>query len=128
MISVRHSITLALCYATVTAPVLPQEIGIEPVKRQAPIFKRPYMPVEVPPVRLVNSNRITELLRAGKLYLTAQDAIEIALENNIDIEVARYNKAASEWQLERFQAGGALAGVPSSAAQAFSVAAGQGVQ
>ncbi len=50
------------------------------------------------------------------LYLTVQDAIALALENNIDIEVARYNPILAEWQLERSRAGGALPGVPSSAA------------
>jgi outer membrane protein TolC len=61
------------------------------------------------------------------LYLTKQDAIALALENNIDIEVSRYNPLISEWQLERAQAGGALPGVPSGASQAGSVASGQGV-
>jgi outer membrane protein TolC len=61
------------------------------------------------------------------LYLTAQDAIALALENNIDIEVSRYNPFISQWQLERAQAGGALPGVPSGASQAGSVASGQGV-
>jgi outer membrane protein TolC len=125
----RHrSVSLALVYFLLAVPMLPQQIGIEPIRPKGSIFKRPYMPVEVPPVRLQNGGRMAELLRAGKLYLTAQDAVEIALENDIDIEIARYNKAASEWQLERVQAGGALAGVPNSASQAFSVAAGQGVQ
>jgi outer membrane protein TolC len=61
------------------------------------------------------------------LYLTVQDAIALALENNIDIEVARYNPILADWQLERSQAGGALPGVPSGAAQAGNVANGQGV-
>ena len=51
----------------------------------------------------------------------------LALENNIDIEVARYGPITSSWRLERAQAGGALPGVPSGAGQAGSVAAGQGV-
>ncbi len=46
---------------------------------------------QVPPVRLQNSGRLANLVRAGMLYLTVQDAIALALENNIDIEVARYN-------------------------------------
>jgi outer membrane protein TolC len=66
-------------------------------------------------------------VRAGKLYLTAQDAIALALENNIDVEVARYSPFAAAWRLERAQAGGALPGVPSGASQAGSVASGQGV-
>jgi outer membrane protein TolC len=81
----------------------------------------------VPPIRLSNSPRIRDLVRAGKLYLTAQDAIALALENNIDIEVARYNPLIDEWQLERAQAGGALPGVPSVSSQVNSVTSGQGV-
>ena len=70
---------------------------------------------------------LPDLIRGGKLYLTAQDAIALALENNIDIEVARYNPISLEWSVERAQAGGALPGVPSGATQANSVASGQGV-
>jgi len=61
------------------------------------------------------------------LYLTVQDAIALALENNLDIEVARYDPILSQWQLERSEAGGALPGVPGGASQAGSVASGQGV-
>ena len=124
----RRCISLLLCFSCIAFPVFPQQSGIEPIRPQGSVFKRPYEPVQLPPVRLSNSSRIADLLRAGKLYLTAQDAVEIALENSIDIEIARYNRPASEWSLERAQAGGALPGVPSGAAQAFSVAAGQGVQ
>jgi outer membrane protein len=100
---------------------------IAPVRPQAPIIVRPYQPVTVSPIRLANSVRLNELVRAGMLYLTAQDAIALALENNIDIEVSRYNPFISEWNLERSEAGGALPGVPSGASQAGSVASGQGV-
>src|SRR6185503_1489587 len=65
---------------------------------------------------------------AGKLYLSPHDAVALALENNIDIEVARYQPLMLEWQLERSEAGGALPGVPSGSSQAGSVASGQGVQ
>jgi outer membrane protein len=78
-------------------------------------------------VRLANSPRLSELVRAGTLYLTVQDAIALALENNIDIEVARYNPLIAAWNVTRSEAGGALPGVPSSASQAGSVASGQGV-
>jgi len=100
---------------------------IQPIRSQAPILVRPYLPVIVPPIRLANSERLSQLVRAGMLYLTTQDAIALALENNIDIEVSRYNPFISAWNLERAQAGGALPGVPSSASQAGSVASGQGV-
>ncbi len=100
---------------------------IQPVRSQAPIIVRPYLPVTVPPIRIANSERLSQLVRAGMLYLTTEDAIALALENNIDIEVSRYNPFISAWNLERAQAGGALPGVPSSASQAGSVASGQGV-
>jgi outer membrane protein TolC len=92
-----------------------------------PAIVRPYLPPVTPPARITNSGRIGDLIRAGILYLTAQDAIALALENNIDLEVARYNPLIAAWNLERSQAGGALPGVPSAAAQAGSVASGQGV-
>jgi outer membrane protein TolC len=104
-----------------------QQSNIEPVRPSAPLLWRPYLPVDVPPVRLNNSDRLRSLIRAGQLYLTTQDAIALALENNIDIEIARYNAFDLAWRVERFQAGGALPGVPSGASQASSVASGQGV-
>ena len=104
-----------------------QQTSIVPVQPSVPILVRPYTPVAVPPIRLANSNRLRDLIRGGILYLTAQDAIALALENNIDIEIARYNPIIDAWNVERAQAGGALPGVPSGASQAGSVATGQGV-
>ncbi len=101
--------------------------SLDPIRPVAPIYKRPYMQATVPPVRLTNSERLQTLIRAGKLYLSPHDAIALALENNIDLEVARYSPISLEWQLERSEAGGALPGVPSGASQAGSVASGQGV-
>jgi outer membrane protein TolC len=66
-------------------------------------------------------------VRAGALYLTAQDAIALALENNIDLEISRYNPFIATWSVERSEAGGALPGVSNAASQAGSVAAGQGI-
>jgi len=93
------------------------DIGVEPVRPSAPILWRPYKAVTVPPVRLSDSDRIKVLIHAGKLYLTLHDAIALAIENNIDIENARYNIPLMAWNLERSQAGGALPGVPSGSSQ-----------
>ena len=128
----RRNVWIKICSVvsialSVNWPAWSQEPGTAPVRPSAPIFLRPYLPTFVPPVRLLNSTRVHDLIRAGILYLTAQDAIALALENNIDLEVARYNPSIAAWQLERAEAGGLLPGVPSSAAQASSVAAGQGV-
>jgi outer membrane protein len=122
--------TLAwMCCLLAASPVWAQQpaIGIEPIRPSAPILWRPYLPVEVPPARLGDSDRMKILIRAGKLYLTVHDAIALALENNIDIENARYNPSLMAWNLERSQAGGALPGVPSGSSQASSVQSGQGV-
>ncbi|MGA3028398.1 MAG: TolC family protein [Bryobacteraceae bacterium] len=123
----RRSLAVGLSWLCAFSLLPAQEAPIAPVRPSAPIVWRPYLSTEVPPARLANSPRLRDLVRAGKLYLTAQDAIALALENNIDVEVARYNPLVAAWQLERAQAGGALPGVPSSASQAGSVASGQGV-
>ncbi len=115
----------AIAMLCLTSTIWAQDIA--PIRPQAPVIIRPYLAVTVPPIRLSNSERIRALVRSGMLYLTAQDAIALALENNIDIEVSRYNPFISQWNLERSQAGGALPGVPSGASQAGSVASGQGV-
>lgn len=122
-----RSLAVALCLLMAELPAYPQQTAIEPVRPDARLIVRPYLPVDVPPVRLANSPRLRELIRAGTLYLTAQDAIALALENNIDLEVARYNPIIASWRVQRSEAGGALPGVPSAASQAGSVAAGQGV-
>lgn len=106
---------------------LSQAQSIAPVRPTGTIFKRPYVAVTAPPVRMANSPRLNDLLRAGQLYLSARDAVQLALENNIDIEVARYGPIVSDWRLQRAEAGGALPGVPSAASQAGQVASGQGV-
>src|SRR5579862_2016832 len=116
-----------LCAVCSLAVLSGQEPTVEPVRPTAFVALRPYLAPEVPPVRLENSGRLGNLVRAGMLYLTVQDAIALALENSLDIEVARYNPIIAESQLERSQAGGALPGVPSSAANAGNVANGQGV-
>jgi outer membrane protein len=101
--------------------------AIEPTKASVPALWRSYFPVDVPPVRLTNSGRLRDLVRGGILYLTAQDAIALALENNIDLEVSRYNPLITSWNLTRAEAGGALPGVPSNTSQVGATALGQGV-
>jgi len=108
-------------------PASAQQSAVATIPPRAPAILRPYLAQQVPPVRLANSPRLSELVRAGTLYLTVQDAIALALENNIDIEVARYNPLIAAWNVTRSQAGGTLPGVPSNATQAGSVASGQGV-
>src|SRR6266403_1674372 len=51
----------------------------------------PYRSIRIPEPVLINSPRVDQLIRDGKLELTLQDAVELALENSMDIAVSRYN-------------------------------------
>lgn len=66
-------------------------------------------------------------MRAGKLYVTLHDAIALAIENNLGLEINRYGPLLSDWALKRAEAGGAVRGVPSASAQVSSVNNGVGV-
>ncbi len=88
---------------------------------------QPYRPPDIAPIRMANSGRLYDLIRAGHLYLTADDAVALAIENNLDLEVDRYGPQLAEWQLQRNRAGGPLRGVPSASAQVSSVNSGVGV-
>lgn len=72
----------------------------------------PYQPWAVPPVSFQNSPRIENLLRAGTLYLSLQDAISLALENNLDIELQRFTPALAEYDTVRARGGGVTRGIP----------------
>ena len=93
----------------------------------APALIRPYEGATVPPVQLKNSGRIYTLIRAGKLYLTVQDALAVAIENNLDLELDRYGPIGAEWNLERLRAGGALPGVTAGNTLANLATSGQGI-
>src|SRR5580698_4679245 len=71
----------------------------------------PYEPKPVAPANLTNAGRIESLLRDGKLYLSLQDAIALALENNIDIEVERYLFPLAQADLLRAQSGNSTQGI-----------------
>lgn len=103
----------------------PAQLSVEPPAGLPGI--RTWQAPVIPPVRLVNSARLSAVLRAGKLYLTLQDAIGLAIENNLGLESQRYGPLLSEWALKRSQAGGAIRGVPSASAQVSSVNSGVGV-
>jgi outer membrane protein len=55
-----------------------------------PNIIKPYMPIHVDQPMLINSPRLDQLIHDGKLELTLQDAVELALENSMDIAVQRY--------------------------------------
>jgi outer membrane protein TolC len=102
-----------------------QPVGIQVAN--VPSLVRPYMPVRTPPIRLHNSSRLTGLIRAGNLYLTVADALALAIENNLSLEIDRYGPLSADAQLERAKAGGPLRGVLSGITQIATVDSGVGV-
>jgi len=71
----------------------------------------PFAASEVPEPALANSPRLDRLIRDGKLYLSLKDAIDLALENNLDLAIARYNLPIADTDLLRTKAGGVFRGV-----------------
>jgi outer membrane protein TolC len=71
----------------------------------------PYTADHVPEPVLTNSPRLDHLVRDGKLYLSLKDAIYLALENNLDLAIARYNLPIADTDLLRTQGGGSFRGV-----------------
>jgi len=71
----------------------------------------PYIAPSVPVPRLDNSRRLQNLIVDGKLVLALDDAIALALENNLEIAVARYDLPIAQTELLRARGGGATRGV-----------------
>ncbi|MGA7926204.1 MAG: TolC family protein [Candidatus Sulfotelmatobacter sp.] len=85
-----------------------------PVALQMPQSHNPLSPYtadHVPEPVLTNSPRLDRLMRDGKLYLSLKDAIDLALENNLDLAIARYNLPIADADLLRTRAGGSFLGV-----------------
>jgi outer membrane protein len=71
----------------------------------------PYSARHVSAPNLANTARIDGLMHDGKLYLSLNDAIALALENNLDIAIARYNLNIADTDVLRAKAGAATLGV-----------------
>ncbi|HXX23392.1 MAG TPA: hypothetical protein VEO19_09595 [Terriglobia bacterium] len=94
-----------------------------------PNFWRPYGTPYIPAPKMSNSERLHSLISDSKLRLSLEDVIALALENNLDISVARYNLSFAQVDLLRSKSGGATRGVPGafSSSALFSGAIGSGV-
>jgi len=77
----------------------------------------PYMSQHVAPPDLRNTPRIEQLLQNGKLRLSMDDAVALALENNLDIAIARYNLNIADTDIMRTKAGANFLGVNSGLVQ-----------
>jgi len=97
-------LTTAVAQAQVRTPV-----ELEMPRSHNPLS--PYMADHVPEPVLTNSPRLDRMIRDGKLYLSLKDAIDLALENNLDLAIARYNLPIADTDLLRTKAGGIFRGV-----------------
>ena len=119
----RGSTSLSVVWVLFTASALGQTsnspaAGVPKID-SSDVFKMPgshsplnaYTPSEAPAPQLKNSVRLNQLIRDGKLYLSLEDAIRLALENNLDIAIARYNLPIADMDVLRTKAGGVFRGV-----------------
>ena len=82
-------------------------------KGQSPFPRmwQPYTPRYVSPANLTNSARIDSVIKDGKIYLSLNDAVALALENNLDLAIQRYNLDTADTDILRTGAGSAALGV-----------------
>src|SRR5882672_2510652 len=79
-------------------------------KRLFPNIIAPYKPTIVPEPVLTNAPRIEQMIQDGKLRISLQDAIDLALQNNLDIAIQRYTPWLAEANILRTMGGGASRG------------------
>jgi outer membrane protein len=92
----------------------PQQFHLENFDKPQGYFPNPiapYKPRYLPPPNLNNTPRIEQLMENGKLMLSIDDAVALALENNLDIGIARYNLNIADTDVLRAKAGAAILGV-----------------
>jgi outer membrane protein TolC len=77
----------------------------------------PYRAPFVKPSGAGNSGFVSHLLRNGTLSLTLEDAIDLAIENNFDVELQRYDIEFADTEIMRAKGGGLLRGVPTTVAE-----------
>jgi outer membrane protein len=82
-----------------------------------PNLLAPYTARHVAPPNVANTPRIDQLLHDGKLYISMNDAVALALENNLDIAIARYNLNIADTDIWRAKAGSSILGVNSGVVQ-----------
>ena len=99
---------------TAQPPVQPELVHLKDYSQPRSAFPnllQPYMPQELAKPALGNSPRIDALMRDGKIYLSIDDAVALALENNLDLDIARYNLNIAEADLLRAKSGASILGV-----------------
>jgi outer membrane protein len=100
-----------LAVAFLTGETVAQTEDYSKPRSHLPNLIAPYSPRHVPEPNFANSSRIDQLVHEGKLMLSLDDAIALALENNLDIAIARYNLSIADTDILRSKAGQSTRGV-----------------
>jgi outer membrane protein len=110
-----QSVPLALVVVVVLllAPCIPAQTLVDYSKPAShfPYFVGPYLAHQVPPPSFGNTPRIETMLKDGKLRLSLSDAVALALENNLDLAIARFNLSIADTDILRAKSGESVRGV-----------------
>jgi len=82
-----------------------------------PNFFAPYTVRHVPPYNFNNTARTDTIFRDGTIYLSINDAVAMALENNLDLSLQRYNLSIADTDLLLTSSGQPSRGVGTSVVQ-----------
>jgi len=116
MRQLQSSIAVLCALLVAAPPTFAQEPSPPPQPRPRWYagITQPYKARPLAPVNVSNTSRIDALLRAGNLYLSLSDAIALAVENNLDVEIERYEFSIAEADLLRARSGASINGIPTS--------------
>jgi outer membrane protein TolC len=96
---------------SLSATIAPEREGVSGLEPRTLGFLGPFRRPVVPGLFAGSQTRLEGLIRDGKLYLTLDDAIALALENNLDVEAERYNLTVAKTDVARAAGGGSLRGI-----------------
>lgn len=117
----KHPEKSASALPAAPAPILTQPLNLRQTERD---FSKPaarglgspinwYRPTTIEQASFANSVRLTNLVKDGKIYLSLSDAIALAIENNYDIAISRYNLDIADTDILRAKTGNLILGAPS---------------
>src|SRR6266849_4964236 len=111
--------------AKTTAAPIPVSLGsakhnFTRAPRPFPNLIAPYRAIKIDETSVANSPRIEQLIHEGKLEISLQDAVELALENSVDIAVQRYYPWIADVGILKASAGSSGYGTPGAAIAASS--------
>src|SRR5258708_859382 len=107
----RSGLSAGLALLLSVSPVLSAPDPQQPSGSNENPPRLPGGPMRAGPVSFENSARVRELIRSGNLYLSLSDALALAIENNLDIELQRFSFPVADSDLLRARGGGTLRGV-----------------